>query len=172
MDTSVPTATRTPSPPNSDTIAYYCGCPSYTQAVWTTDADSFTCGDHIEYIVSLGGALLDACRLIAGQEFPISCGPFFDPDVCQSIVVDNGIAVNNYIDGIGQPSMAAMQPTSASNQQPIVVPAWSILTTALPHKRSAAGIFRHGRFDKQCEHQAGHFCGPTSHVLDAAHEQR
>ena len=82
-ETSTPT-----SKPTSTEGPVYCGCTSCNQAAWERLADSFTCGDRIVYLMSLGHPETDACRQIAAAEHPKSCFAC-NPDICEASLNSN-----------------------------------------------------------------------------------
>jgi hypothetical protein len=66
-----------------------CGCEACTDQVWNSLAaddgtGSFTCGSRIEWVIGSNSlSEIEACRLVAGVQFPDHiCGPFCDPDTC------------------------------------------------------------------------------------------
>lgn len=60
-----------------------CGCDECTDQILNTYAGPYTCGARINYLmVDCGYTEVDACRQIAGYEFPTICGPKCDPDRC------------------------------------------------------------------------------------------
>lgn len=65
----------------SNTIT--CGCDECTPAVLATLAGPYPCGDRIRYLMNdLGYTEANACRKVAGEEFPTVCGPMCNPDKC------------------------------------------------------------------------------------------
>lgn len=65
--------------------AKYCGCLDCTEQVWNTIADIFSCGARIAWVAGDTTKFTtqeDACRLVAGTQFPDICGPACDPDSC------------------------------------------------------------------------------------------
>ena len=65
------------------TAAAKCGCEECTTEVWNAMAGEYTCGERIEWLQgSQGLSEIDACRKVAGQEFPSICGPKCNPDRC------------------------------------------------------------------------------------------
>jgi hypothetical protein len=84
---TVSAPTSSPDGPSSPTEpAEHCGCYDCTEAVWNTIADIHTCGARIIYVtgddVDTYSTEEDACRLVAGAQFPDVCGPACDPDSC------------------------------------------------------------------------------------------
>ncbi|CAB9527636.1 expressed unknown protein [Seminavis robusta] len=142
--------------PTNTNSAHYCGCPSCTSSVWNADADTFSCGERIEYIVySLGGSWEAACRQVAGQEFPQRCGPFCDPDACHSLTVNSGITPDQDVDhpltavptailsGTGAeptivPLKTTMRPSISPTQLPIATP---ILNPTRESTEAPSGAF-------------------------------
>ena len=63
----------------------YCECDSCDQTAWDTLAGEFECGARIDYLVEQHGDLYpteqDACRQVAGIEYPSQCGRC-NPDSC------------------------------------------------------------------------------------------
>ncbi len=56
-----------------------------TEEVLNTMAGEYTCGARINWLINTQGfAELDACRRVAGDEFPCDCGPC-NPDTCWDI---------------------------------------------------------------------------------------
>jgi hypothetical protein len=77
---SVSEPTSAPSVP-----AEHCGCADCTEQIWNTLADEYTCGARINYVTghtTSNPTEVDACRLVAGVEFPTICGPACNPDSC------------------------------------------------------------------------------------------
>jgi hypothetical protein len=66
-----------------------CGCSGCTEAVWERDAGDFKCGARIEFLQTVFADAYpteeDACRRVAGIEFPDICGPC-DPASCVKAV--------------------------------------------------------------------------------------
>ena len=65
--------------------ALECGCQDCTNELLDTYAGKYKCGDRINYMQSpAGGSLteIEACKFIAGAEYPYTCGPGCDPDRC------------------------------------------------------------------------------------------
>lgn len=65
-----------------------CGCADCSESVWSRDARdpvtlvSYTCGERIEYLIEQGTSEIDACRLVAGEEFATVCGRECNPNRC------------------------------------------------------------------------------------------
>jgi len=66
-----------------------CGCStSCTSNILDSFAGEYTCRDRINYLInSESYTEANACRLVAGTEFPCVCGPFCDPDRCDTAIV-------------------------------------------------------------------------------------
>jgi hypothetical protein len=103
---TVSTLSSSPDGPSSETMpAEHCGCYDCTEQVWNAIADIFTCGARIIYVTGDADTYdtytteEEACRLIAGEQFPDICGSACDPDSC---------------DGRGPPSNGS-ETTSAPN---------------------------------------------------------
>jgi len=62
-------------------VIAYCGCAGCNQEAWDAPADSFSCGNRIQYLIGGGAFVRDACRQIAGSEHPDSCSAC-NPDTC------------------------------------------------------------------------------------------
>lgn len=67
----------------SQVVTVTCGCAdSCTSDILNMLAGDYTCGDRIRYLVnSVGNTETDACKKVAGVEFPCVCGKC-DPDKC------------------------------------------------------------------------------------------
>ena len=75
----------TPSPVPAPTPTIKCGCTKCTDQIWNTLAGQYTCGARITYLINdKGYSEQDACTQIASQEYPFICGPYCDPDKCNS----------------------------------------------------------------------------------------
>ncbi len=60
-----------------------CGCEDCTTEILNTLAGAYPCGDRITYLINFEGySELNACRKVAGDEFPFICGPGCNPDMC------------------------------------------------------------------------------------------
>jgi hypothetical protein len=62
-----------------------CGCSTCTDDVLGTMAGGYTCGARITWLQTAQGggkSEVDACKKIAGEEYPGICGPMCDPDRC------------------------------------------------------------------------------------------
>ncbi|CAB9505198.1 Hemolysin-type calcium-binding repeat (2 copies) [Seminavis robusta] len=77
--TKAPTA---PVPPPTASPPLRCGCADCTNERWNTLAGGFSCGERIVFVIGMGSTEEAACRLVAGSEWPDTCGPFCDPDRC------------------------------------------------------------------------------------------
>jgi len=70
--------------------ATYCGCPECTQGVWDLDAEDYSCGARITWLLKNDSANYpteeDACRLVAGSQFRDTCGSKCNPDTCREPV--------------------------------------------------------------------------------------
>jgi hypothetical protein len=74
---ATPTSSPVSSPPTTT-----CGCSTCTDAALNTMAGAYTCGDRIDYLQNdIGFSEVDACKRVAGVEFPDECAPC-DPDRC------------------------------------------------------------------------------------------
>ena len=67
-----------------------CGCQNCL-AGWDTlvtdQAGTFSCGSRIDWVIeNWEYNELEACRLVAGEQFPDACGAFCDPDSCKEPV--------------------------------------------------------------------------------------
>ncbi len=65
-----------PSPSSLPSVApsqIPCGCDSCTEAVWIADADGFSCGSRVNWLIEQGSSPDIACARIA-FEFPTICG--------------------------------------------------------------------------------------------------
>jgi hypothetical protein len=64
----------------------YCGCPECTNDIWDLDAEDYSCGARITWLLENESATYpteeDACRLVAGNQFPEICGTKCNPDTC------------------------------------------------------------------------------------------
>jgi hypothetical protein len=71
---------------SSDKDATYCGCPECTKDIWDLDAEDYSCGARITWLLENEftnyPADEDACRLVAGSQFPDICGAKCNPDTC------------------------------------------------------------------------------------------
>jgi hypothetical protein len=76
-----------------------CGCSGCTDAVWERDAGDFKCGARIEFLqVAFANTYPteeDACRRVAGIEFPDICGPC-DPASCVKAVKNAKVKDTTY----------------------------------------------------------------------------
>jgi hypothetical protein len=82
---SVPTSAPSDFVSETTESAEHCGCVDCTEEIWSTLANGNTCGDRINYVArdtSKYPTEIDACRLVAGVEFPTVCGPGCNPDRC------------------------------------------------------------------------------------------
>lgn len=92
--TPVPTVGRTPVttvsptavPTVSSTESFRCGCAECTDSALTQDADGFTCGARIDWLmVNMNYTEPAACRRVAGDNYSDYCAPACDPDSCTRI---------------------------------------------------------------------------------------
>jgi len=61
-----------------------CGCASCTQQVLDRDADGYSCGSRIDWVIdNIDSSETDACALVGGEEFPSICGGC-DPNTCNN----------------------------------------------------------------------------------------
>jgi hypothetical protein len=64
----------------------HCGCEACTDKAWNTDADGYTCGDRISWLLETNPNAYpteeSACLQVAGTEFPAICGAACDPSRC------------------------------------------------------------------------------------------
>jgi hypothetical protein len=64
----------------------YCGCPECDEEAWALDADHFSCGARITWLLETESTTYpteqDACRLVAGIQYPEICGNKCNPDTC------------------------------------------------------------------------------------------
>jgi len=66
-----PLSPKAPSPSPTP----QCGVPTCTASVWSTDAEGFTCGDRIIWVMGQPGATeSSACEQVGRVEFPNECG--------------------------------------------------------------------------------------------------
>ena len=80
--TAAPTNQPTHAPTNAPTVKTFCNCQTCTEDVWNSDADGYTCGARISWVLEVMGHPEDqACHLVAGEEFPIKCRGC-DPNAC------------------------------------------------------------------------------------------
>jgi hypothetical protein len=89
VPSSLPTievlTTSTGASSATDEPAEHCGCYDCTEQVWNAIAGEYTCGERISYVAgdtSKYPTEEDACRLVAGKEFPKICGSGCNPDSC------------------------------------------------------------------------------------------
>jgi hypothetical protein len=65
-----------------------CGCSRCVDSVWNLDAEGYTCGERIEFLLQDDPKKYpteaDACRQVAGVEFPGICGTNCNPDTCDA----------------------------------------------------------------------------------------
>ena len=83
--TQSPTAdpSKSPSAVPSPSTSSPCGCRTCTERALSTLAGGHTCGARINWVQSsLGFTESNACKLVAGKEFPTQCG-LCDPDKCK-----------------------------------------------------------------------------------------
>ena len=74
--------TQPPTPPPV-TPRVKCGCSSCTEDVLNRMAGDYSCKDRIHWLQSSQGYSEDeACKKVAGKEFPYICGPSCNPDQC------------------------------------------------------------------------------------------
>lgn len=62
-----------------------CGCRDCISAVLERNANGFSCGARINYLMSEEGGNIpevEACRVIAGDDYPTICGPACNPLLC------------------------------------------------------------------------------------------
>ena len=68
-----------------------CGCASCTQEVLDRDANGYSCGSRIDWVVENEWqgltSEIEACNLVAGIEYPSICGPC-DPNTCNDAPTD------------------------------------------------------------------------------------
>lgn len=84
-DTTVSNAIETP-PANANDNAdknSRCGCQMCEKYAWQVNADGYSCGERIDYLLSLPNKYATACRQVAVNEFPAQCG-LCNPDYCSS----------------------------------------------------------------------------------------
>jgi hypothetical protein len=64
----------------------YCGCPEFTEDIWALDAEDYSCGARITWLLENESTTYpteeDACKLVAGNQFPEICGTKCNPDTC------------------------------------------------------------------------------------------
>jgi hypothetical protein len=64
----------------------YCGCAECTEDTWALDADDYSCGARITWLLENESTTHpteeDACRLVAGSQYPEICGNKCNPDTC------------------------------------------------------------------------------------------
>jgi hypothetical protein len=64
----------------------YCGCAECTEETWALDADDYSCGARITWLLENESTTHpteeDACRLVAGSQYPEICGAKCNPDTC------------------------------------------------------------------------------------------
>jgi hypothetical protein len=91
LPTHEPTHEPSPLPTAEDSAIYpaeHCGCYDCTEQVCNAIADKYTCGARIIYVIGdvdtydTYATEEQACRLVAGEEFPGICGSACDPDSC------------------------------------------------------------------------------------------
>ena len=72
-----------------------CGCYDCTIDILNTLADEYSCMERIDWLIdSSGYSEFEACRMVAGQEFPSLCGPNCDPETCdQTSTTCNDLSV-------------------------------------------------------------------------------
>jgi len=73
---------------DTNALAEHCGCESCTEEVWNsyaTDSDgSYTCGDRIIWLQTMGYSEIDACAKVSDEFIDGPCGPVCDPSKCTS----------------------------------------------------------------------------------------
>jgi len=71
-----------PTPNAPPTIEPKCGCSSCTQDVLDRNANGYSCGGRINWLINNEGfSEADACASVAGSEYPYICGGC-DPNTC------------------------------------------------------------------------------------------
>lgn len=63
----------------------HCGCLECTEEIWNADANGYTCGNRIEYLLMDSESYPteeSACRQVGLFEFSTICGPGCNPDRC------------------------------------------------------------------------------------------
>jgi hypothetical protein len=98
----------------SDQDAITCGCPNCTPEILSKVADSFTCGERINFLRATSSES-EACAVVAGSEFPTICGPQCDPARCNdtptsTAIVTPIVAPTPAI--VSSPTLAPVEPTS------------------------------------------------------------
>ena len=79
-----------------------CGCEECNEEMLNVQAREYTCWSRISYLINTQGYdEIDACRQVAGDEFPLICGPACDPDRC------NGDMESNPIPGTSESEIAS-----------------------------------------------------------------
>lgn len=58
-----------------------CGCKECDDETWNANANGFTCGERVEWVMGTGETSMAACALVA-SEFPTICGHKCDPNRC------------------------------------------------------------------------------------------
>jgi len=90
VPTGAPTGAPIPLPVESESEDDpMCGCASCTQNVLTRDANGYSCGSRIGWVIA--NTDLDeagACALVGGEEFPSFCSAC-DPNTCNDDTNDN-----------------------------------------------------------------------------------
>jgi hypothetical protein len=106
---ATPTSSPVSSPPTTT-----CGCSTCTDAALNTMAGAYTCGARIDYLQNdMGFSEVDACKRIAGVEFPDECAPC-DPDRCGDSIPTSSPT--------STPTVSKSNPTSSPTTTPTKSP--------------------------------------------------
>lgn len=78
-------ATTTSTTTTISSPSQHCGCGECSEHIWNTLAEGYSCGDRIIWLMNTyGWSEAQACHRVAGQEYPMLCGPACDPNQCLS----------------------------------------------------------------------------------------
>ena len=91
VTTAAPTAAPISAAP---TTVVYCGCVGCDQSAMDNMASTFTCGDLITYMMSLGQPESVACRSVARDQYPATCGAC-NPETCVASEIRDATDLNS-----------------------------------------------------------------------------
>jgi hypothetical protein len=134
LPTAEALATNTPvvspdGPSSTIESAERCGCYECTEQVWNAIADKYTCGARILYVtgdVDTFDAYTteeQACRLVAGEQFPDICGSACDPDSCDG----RSLPSNSDGEPISGPNDSNSEPTARCGCADCTATLWNTL---------------------------------------------
>lgn len=96
-----------------------CGCSTCAQDIWNADANGYSCGARILWLMEAQGySSSRACRTIALNQFPMICGAC-SPDTCDRGSQNYGFSINPPLPGPPAPTKRpTIQPSSAPTPFP------------------------------------------------------